>query len=117
MVSLPCPILSLAVEMLLKAFVVNITIKSKIRYNGKEYSSLGDLPAEARAAYERAMRAGPNVAVARKIVINGQEFANQSDMPADQKKNYDDVMALLRDNGAVTLPGVRLAEHPTSGIS
>ena len=93
---------------------MNITIKSKIRYNGKEYSNLGDLPVEARAAYERAMRAGPNVAVAKKIVVNGREFASKADMPADQKKIYDDVMALIQDNGEVTLPGVRLPEPSRS---
>jgi hypothetical protein len=88
---------------------VNIRIKSKIRYNGQEYSSPGDLPAEVRAAYDKAMRA-PGVVTAHKIVINGQEFANETDLPAGQKKIYDDVLALIQDNGEVTLPTARQGE-------
>lgn len=88
---------------------VNIRIKSKIRYNGQEYSSPCDLPAEVRAAYDKAMRA-PGLVPAQKIVINGQEFANETDLPAGQKKIYDDVLALIQDNGEVTLPTAYQAE-------
>ena len=88
---------------------MNIRIQSKIRYNGQEYSSPRDLPVEVRAAYDKAMRA-PALVAANKIVINGQEFANETDMPAGQKKLYDDVLALIQDNGEVTLPGARQTE-------
>jgi hypothetical protein len=88
---------------------VQIRIKSKIRYNGQEYSSPRDLPADARAAYDKAMRA-PALATSHNIVINGQKFANEIDLPAGQKKIYDDVLALIQDNGEVTLPGVHQAE-------
>ena len=88
---------------------MNIRIQSKIRYNGQEYSSPRDLPAEVRAAYDKAMRA-PALVTAHKIVINGQEFANETDLPAGQKRIYDDVLALIQDNGEVTLPTAPHAE-------
>ena len=88
---------------------MNIRIKSKIHYNGQEYSSPRDLPAEARAAYDKAMRA-PALVATHKIVINGQEFANETDLPAEQQKIYDDVLALIQNNGEVTLPSTHQAE-------
>ena len=88
---------------------MNIRIQSRIRYNGQEYSSPRDLPAEARAGYDKAMRA-PALVAAHNIVINGHEFASEIDLPPDQKKIYDDVLALIQDNGEVTLPGVHHAE-------
>ncbi len=89
---------------------VHIRIQSKIRYNGQEYSSPRDLPAEVRAAYDKAMRA-PALVSAHKIVINGEEFAHETDLPAGQKKIYDDVLALIQDNGEVTLPPAHQAER------
>lgn len=88
---------------MLSAIAVHIRIKSKIRFNGQEYSSPRELPAEARAAYEKAMRA-PALLTAHNIVINGQEFSGDMDLPPGQKKIYDDVLALIQDNGEVTLP-------------
>ena len=88
---------------------MNIRIKSKIRYNGQEYSSPRELPVEVRAAYDQALR-NPALVTAPKIVINGQEFAGESEMPAGQKRLYDDVLALIQDNGEVTLPGTQPAE-------
>jgi len=88
---------------------VNIRIKSRIRYNGQEYSSPRELPAEVRAAYNQALR-NPAAVTTRKIIINGEEFAGETDMPAGQKRLYDDVLALIQDNGAVTLPDAREAE-------
>ena len=84
---------------------MNIRIKTKIRYNGQEYSTSAELPADARAAYEKALRSGSGVVASKKVVINGQEFASESALPPDQKKLYDDVLALIQNNGAVTLPG------------
>ena len=88
---------------------MNIRIKSKIRYNGQEYSSPRELPVEVRAAYDQALH-NPALVTAHKIVINGQEFAGESEMPAGQKRLYDDVLALIQDNGEVTLPGARSVE-------
>ena len=86
---------------------MSVTIKSKIRYNGQEYSSPAELPPEVRAAYEKAVRgrpAGFAGAIKKKFVINGEEFANEESMPADVRKLYDDVMGVIENNGEVTIP-------------
>jgi hypothetical protein len=80
---------------------VSITLKSKIRYNGQEYSSSAELPPEVRVAYEQALHSG---AVKKKFVFNGEQFANEDAMPADVRKLCDDVMGVIENNGEVTIP-------------
>jgi hypothetical protein len=80
---------------------VSITLKSKIRYNGQEYSSPAELPPEVRIAYEKALHDG---AVKKKFVFNGEAFANEDAMPADVRKLCDDVMGVIENNGEVTIP-------------
>jgi len=80
---------------------VSITLKSKIRYNGQEYSSPSELPPEVRVAYEQALHSG---AVKKKFVFNGEQFANEDAMPADVRKLCDDVMGVIENNGEVTIP-------------
>lgn len=78
---------------------MSITLKRKIRYNGKEYSSPTELPPEVRTAYEKALRE-----VATKFVFNGEEFANEEAMPADVRKLSEDLMSVIENNGEVTIP-------------
>src|SRR5438132_3770109 len=92
---------SLADEMLSFAPIVSVTVKSKIRYNGQEYSSPAELPPEVRAAYEKALHGG---SVKTRFVFNGQQFANEESMPADVRKLCDDVMGVIENNGEVTIP-------------
>ncbi len=80
---------------------MNIKLKTKIRYDGREYSDPNELPPEVRAAYDKAMASG---AAQTKIVVNGQEFADQDEMPDDVRKLYDDVLSVIENNGEVTLP-------------
>ncbi len=80
---------------------VSITLKSKIRYNGQEYSSSAELPPEVRVAYEQALHSG---AVKKKFVFNREQFANEDAMPADVRKLCDDVMGVIENNGEVTIP-------------
>jgi hypothetical protein len=80
---------------------VSITLKSKIRYNGQEYSSPAELPLEVRIAYEKALHDG---AVKKRFVFNGEQFANEDAMPADIRKLCDDVMGVIENNGEVTIP-------------
>jgi hypothetical protein len=80
---------------------VSITLKSKIRYNGQEYSSPAELPSEVRMAYEKALHDG---AVKKKFVFNGEQFADEDAMPADVRKLCDDVMGVIENNGEVTIP-------------
>lgn len=93
---------------------MNIKIKTKIRYNGQEYTSPDELPAEARSAYAQAMSGTPTAAsnsvVSKKIMLNGQEFSNENEMPAAERKLYDDAIQLMRDGGAAThSPGASAA--------
>jgi hypothetical protein len=81
--------------------VVSSTLKSKIRYNGQEYSSPAELPPEVRIAYEKALHDGT---VKKKFVFNGEQFANEDAMPADVRKLCDDVMGVIENNGEVTIP-------------
>jgi hypothetical protein len=80
---------------------VSVTIKSKIRYNGQEYSSPNELPAEARAAFEKALHDG---AVKKRFTINGQSFDSEQSMPADIRKLCDDALDVIDNNGEVTIP-------------
>ena len=81
---------------------MSITLKSKIRYNGQEYSSPAELPPDVRAAYEKALHQGK--VVSRKFVVNGQSFASEGEMPGDIRKLCDDVMGVIENNGQVTIP-------------
>ncbi|HEV2965840.1 MAG TPA: hypothetical protein VGW97_02930 [Chthoniobacterales bacterium] len=80
---------------------MSATLKSKIRYNGKEYSSPAELPPDVRMAYEEALRDG---AVKKRFTINGQKFASDGAMPSDIRKLCEDVMSLIENNGEVTIP-------------
>ena len=86
---------------------VSITLKSKIRYNGQEYSSPAELPPEVRMAYEKALHDG---AMKTKFVINGEQFANEAAMPADVRKLCDDVRFVIENNGEVTIPNGEKSE-------
>ncbi len=79
---------------------VSITLKTKIRYNGQEYSSPAELPPDVRVAYEEALHDG----VKKKFAFNAEQFASEEAMPADLRKLCDDVMGVIENNGEVTLP-------------
>ncbi len=104
----------------------NISVKTKIRVNGREYASVEEMPGDIRQAYERALaiRAGASPggllgsvagsvsapAVSMKIVFNGQEYASAEHMPAAVRRLYEDVIATLqadgRNSGALNTSGV-----------
>jgi hypothetical protein len=86
---------------------VNRKVKTKIRFNGREYSDPSELPPKARAAYNKAMSEG---AAKKRILVNGTESSNQSDVPGDAQKVYDDVLSVIENNGEVTLPGFGQSE-------
>lgn len=80
---------------------VSIALKSKIRYNGQEYTSPAELPPDVRLAYEKALHDGPTK---KNFVVNGQSFASEDAMPGDLRKLCEDVMGVIENNGEVTLP-------------
>ena len=83
---------------------MSIKVKTKIRYNGQDYSDPNQLPPEVRAAYETAMRGETSARVKRKFVVNGEEFTNEAEMPSDVRRLCEDVMSVIENNGEVTLP-------------
>lgn len=81
---------------------MSVTLKTKIRYNGQEYSSPADLPPEVRQAYEKALHGG--AVVSKRFTVNGHSFASEDAMPSDVRKLCDDAMEVIANNGEVTIP-------------
>ena len=84
---------------------MNISFKTKIRYNGKDFSSVDELPPEIRAVYERALAHKPNklmsadAKVVTRLVVNGHEVGSTKELSEDEQKIYTDAMQLLKDSG------------------
>jgi hypothetical protein len=86
---------------------VTVNIQRKFIVNGKEYTSVEEMPPELREAYEKAVRSGagvriekPQVSVESKIVFNGQEYSNLNAMPEEARKVYQSVMKSVETGAA-----------------
>ncbi|MEW6358863.1 MAG: hypothetical protein AB1696_21200 [Planctomycetota bacterium] len=111
---------------------------SKIIFNGQEYSSVDDMPADVRRAYERVMgmfadRDGDGVPdsvqqsdgaftadVVTKIVVNGREYNSLDEMPNDVRRMYEMAMSARRDGRSGSTFVVKCGENKivaTGGIS
>jgi hypothetical protein len=95
---------SVAGDLLLeKTDCVKTGLKTKIRFNGQEYSSPSQLPPEVRAAYRQAAMstaASLNKCL-DKIILHGNEI------PRDRHNGtrpYEDILSVVENNGHVTLP-------------
>ncbi|HEY2123837.1 MAG TPA: hypothetical protein VGG94_00115 [Chthoniobacterales bacterium] len=78
--------------------------KTKIRFNGQEYSSPSQLPPEVRAAYRQAAMSSSTSLnkCLDKIILHGDEI------PRDRRSGtrpYEDILSVVENNGSVTLPG------------
>ena len=69
---------------------IKVNVTWKIKVNGKEYSSVEEMPSDIREAYEKAR--GTSRTRAAKIIFNGQEYENVEAMPHDVRHMYDQVM-------------------------
>jgi hypothetical protein len=78
---------------------MKINVKTKINYKGQEYSSVDELPPEARSAYEKAVAAG-GASGSTKIVFNGKEYTSPEQMPAAERQLYEDALKLAHDSGS-----------------
>jgi hypothetical protein len=78
---------------------MKINVKTRINYKGQEYSSMEELPPEARAAYEKAVAAG-GASGSTKIVFNGKEYTSPEQMPAAERQLYEDAIKLAHDSGS-----------------
>jgi len=64
-------------------------------YNGKKYSSLDDMPEEARAAFERLRSGSPDHGVKNTVTkttyeYNGKKYDSLEDMPPEIQKLLED---------------------------
>jgi hypothetical protein len=90
----------------------------RIFFNGREYRSADEMPADARRAYEQAIAAvsrgdgsggtGPargdmRAVVSSKIVFNGHEYGSPDEMPAEARRVYERIMADENGNGTPDL--------------
>src|SRR5947199_10449436 len=94
---------------------MKVNLKTKIKYNGQEYSSVEELPPEARSAYEKAI-AAESATISTKIVFNEREYASPEQMPPAERQLYEDAMKLAHDSGGI-VPGRKghNAGPPTPG--
>jgi Fe-S cluster assembly scaffold protein SufB len=88
---------------------IKFSIKTSIKFNGKEYGSADEMPSEERQTYERIMAAmaDPKKAAqgmitfknsTTKIVFNGQEYGSTSDMPPEIRQAYEKLLANVDAN-------------------
>jgi hypothetical protein len=91
------------------ASTLNLSLKAKIRVNGKEYASADEMPAKVREAYARAvgetavLRSGARLAAKlnAKIIFNGTEYSSPSEMPVAERRLYQDTLAALLPEATV----------------
>ena len=84
---------------------VKVTVKRKIRFQGKEYESVDELPDAGRRAYEHAM--GSAATAVRptfhaKIVFNGREYDGLAAMPQAVRDLYESSMRAVAAGHAGT---------------
>src|SRR5882724_4999228 len=79
---------------------MKVNLRTKIKYNGQEYSSVEELPPEARSAYEEAI-AADSATVSTKIVFNEREYASPEQMPPAERQLYEDAMKLAHDTDGI----------------
>lgn len=70
-----------------------VNIRRRFTVNGKEYGSAGEMPADVREAFDKAMAGGIGVQSRKtRIVFNGREYAGLEAMPAETRQLYEQVL-------------------------
>jgi hypothetical protein len=79
---------------------ININIKTKFIYNGKEYANPDEMPPEIRTAYEQALAKGhiSTRPQTTKITINGKTYESADDIPENLRPMYDQAMRSVDKN-------------------
>lgn len=97
----------------------NITVKTKIRINGREYASVDEMPDDDRQVYERMLAhtaSGGGLAQPlsyAKVVFNDQEYGSVDEMPATARRLYEGVLANVDANGNGLPDALETATHGT----
>ena len=84
-------------------FVVSARSKTNIRFNGREYANVDEMPADVRAAYDRVvddtppLHSGARLAakLKAKIIVNGTEFNHPGEMSVDDRHLYHEALEVL----------------------
>jgi len=83
---------------------LKINVNKKIIVNGKEYTSVEEMPAGIREAYKKVTEGSSftftNVGAVKrnnKIIFNGKEYDNEGVMPLEERVLYNDLMKALGD--------------------
>jgi hypothetical protein len=75
---------------------INVNIKRTFKVNGKEYTSIEEMPSEIRSAFEKTMasQAGKDIFSVNhtKINFNGIEYKSIEKMPPDIRQLYEKVL-------------------------
>ena len=78
---------------------ININVKRKFKINGKEYSSIEEMPDEIRETFRKAMDSQTgsgqeisHTATRTKIIFNGAEYDSIEAMPQDVRELYQEVL-------------------------
>jgi hypothetical protein len=82
---------------------VSARTKTNIRFNGREYANADEMPADVRAAYDRAvdelgeLHSGARLAakLKAKIIVNGNEFNHPGEMSVDDRHSYHEALEAL----------------------
>jgi hypothetical protein len=97
----------------------NIRIKRRIVVNGREYSSVEEMPEDIRRAYELAVatagretHATDPVGRPARIVFNGQEYGDVDEMPEDIRQLYRAAILALEARGKVDVGAAGTREQP-----
>ncbi|HOU50821.1 MAG: hypothetical protein KBG22_07510 [Smithella sp.] len=90
---------------------VKFDLKRKYIVNGREYTSIEQMPADIRQVYEKAVSGKEGISnenilslSAGKIVFNGQEYESVDSMPLDIRQMYEKIMKSVGE-GKVAVSG------------
>jgi len=78
-----------------------LKITRTITVNGKQYSSLDDLPPEIRQAYEQAMASGSKQVTINRITINGQQYEGMDFVPPEYRGLLEDAVKVPRSSSII----------------
>jgi hypothetical protein len=87
---------------------ININIKRKFTVNGKEYSSVEEMPDDVREIFNkvRSLQANPADGakpgtVQSRIIFNGMEYKSIDDMPPEARQQFEKIMKVAGTGSAV----------------
>ena len=85
------------------------TFNSRIQFNGHEYASADEMPADVRVAYERAIHETPALhsgarlaaKLKAKIILNDTEFNHAGEMSVDDRHLYHEALEAVFPPGII----------------